>query len=223
MAMENSNDGCQACVILPALPGDKELERFAQLAAQFQIASAFMVLPPDGVQMDGVTAARKVAHGANTPLVLDCTRLEDGLKPEHLEQVRLTGVDGVHILANESHYQMAREALGDEAIIGVDCSHSRHDAMTMGESGAQYIAVSAAQRDGTDSHGQVEDQVGWLSKLMTLPVIGWDPGSFEEARELARNGADFVAIGAPLWDFERGPVAAMKHFEQALDRRKPAG
>ncbi len=54
-----------------------------------------------------------------------------------------TGCDGVH-LSDPKDLAAARRRLGAEALVGVGCGASRHDAITAAERGADYIAFGAA-------------------------------------------------------------------------------
>ena len=57
-----------------------------------------------------------------------------------------TGCDGVHLSDLES-LAAARQRLGTEALIGVGCGASRHDAITAAERGADYVAFGAPEPD----------------------------------------------------------------------------
>ena len=59
---------------------------------------------------------------------------------------RTLRADGVHLDAGKdlaAAYEQARGILGDRGIVGVDVGISRHDAMTLAEAGADYIAFGA--------------------------------------------------------------------------------
>ena len=164
----------------------------------------------------------QLAHGGNSALVVDCSALEGGLNEQHLDFVHRSGADGVHILANEQHYQMVRTALGENAIVGADCKMSRHDAMVLGEIGAQYIAVSSHRRANETDRKQELEMIRWWTEIFTPPLLAWDPETLETAGEQAQSGADFIAIGAPVWDHQHGPVAAMESLQQTFCRPRQA-
>lgn len=110
--------------------------------------------------------------------------------------------DGVHLPWSEDieqRYDAAREALGNNAIIGADAGHSRHTAMTLGERGADYIAF-AANAEERDSQ---LDLVAWWAEIFEVPVVALDIDQPDDAHELALAHADFIAVR-----FARGRAAA---------------
>ena len=59
---------------------------------------------------------------------------------------RAVRADGVHLAASRNPvtaYAAARQCLGREAIVGADVGISRHDAMSLAEAGADYVAFGA--------------------------------------------------------------------------------
>ena len=103
------------------------------------------------------------------------------------------GCDGVH-LNGPKEYNAARTHLGPEAIVGVGCGASRHDAMTAGEAGADYIAF------GGFAPNEMSDPalVSWWQTLMTLPCVAFGARTAADVAVLTEAGADFVAIGPEL-------------------------
>lgn len=109
------------------------------------------------------------------------------------------GADGVHLPADAALYGQAREHLGQRAIIGVGCNESRHDAMLLAELGADYVAfgpvASASERERED-HLEL---IAWWSQIFVVPCVAWKVETPEEAVNLARLGADFVALAPSIW------------------------
>lgn len=112
---------------------------------------------------------------------------------------RATGADGVHLGAGTSSlaaYQAARAALGDQKIVGVDPGVSRHDAMTLAEAGADYVAFGAPShlKDRDKGLDRRNELVAWWAEIFQVPCVAFDVETAEEAEALARGGADFVAV-----------------------------
>lgn len=111
------------------------------------------------------------------------------------------GADGVHIAADPSFYKYARETLGESANIGVGCGLSRHEAMALAESGADYVAFGGAN-DGEDAGDaeELSETIGWWSEIFVVPCVAWDIGDIAEAERLTKLGVDFIAPPATIWD-----------------------
>jgi thiamine-phosphate pyrophosphorylase len=151
---------------------------------------------------------------------------------------KAAGADGVHLDANPYDYDDARRALGPKAIVGARVGTSRHDAMEIGERGADYIAFSgpaddeadaplAADNDdedvdpGDDLAAADDDDVlfeliGWWADIFTVPCVAWDVASPEQAAELAETGADFIAIAPEAWLGARDPGVVVEAFARAI-------
>ena len=127
------------------------------------------------------------------------------------------GADGVHIIADEEKFTDARRIIGDDGIIGVDCGLSRHDGLTFGEMGADYIAFTDSIDHPPCWNGLgLEELIIWWSETVTVPCVAWDISSVDCARQYAQAGADFVAMGEPVWSHIKGPEKAMAEFSANL-------
>lgn len=73
---------------------------------------------------------RAVCDQRDVPLVLS----------DHFLMVERLGLDGVHLSDGARQVRAARKALGTDAIIGAYAHASRHDGMTAGEIGADYVS-----------------------------------------------------------------------------------
>jgi thiamine-phosphate pyrophosphorylase len=120
------------------------------------------------------------------------------------------GADGVHLPADAALYGQAREHLGQRAIIGVGCNESRHDAMLLAELGADYgafgLAASASERERED-HSEL---IAWWSEIFVVPCVAWNVETPEAAVNLARLGADFVALAPSIWQADDAAVRIAK-------------
>ncbi len=69
----------------------------------------------------------------------------------------------------EASYAAVRAALGPNAIVGVDAGHSRHDAMSLGESGADYVAFSLPRQaaDRVTAEQQHFDLIEWWAEIFS--------------------------------------------------------
>lgn len=128
------------------------------------------------------------------------------------------GFDGAHVPAL-SALESTLKALKPDAIVGAGGLSGRHDAMTAGESGADYVLFGPLAPAPGD-FPRTLDLVSWWAELFEVPCVGV-ASSLEEVEALAAAGADFVALGESLVS---GPgVAATVAAAQArLDAVGPA-
>jgi len=149
--------------------------------------------------MRAADAAREAAHARDVAVVID----------NHLILAERLGLDGVHLTDGARSVRKARKDLGADAIVGAFCGTSRHEGMSAGEAGADYVALGpiGATTLGDGSSAEF-DLFQWWSDVIEVPVIA--EGALT-AELVARFGpvTDFFAIGEEIWAAD-DPVAALK-------------
>ena len=143
-------------------------------------------------------SCRAVAHARDVAIVID----------SHLRLVRPHGLDGVH-LSGPRGVREARKALGGDAIVGAFCHASKHDGMTAGEQGADYVGFGPVGGAGLgDGRLAGRDLFAWWSEMIELPVVaegGLTPDLVEDIAPVA----DFIALGEEIWRHD-DPLAALR-------------
>lgn len=115
---------------------------------------------------------------------------------------RVVKADGVHLPASRTapgSYREAREIVGTRFIVGVDVGRTRHDAMTLGEKGADYIAfgIPAHVEDRDTARVRRRELIAWWSEIFEIPCVAFDVETPHDAHDLAISGADFIALRVP--------------------------
>lgn len=109
------------------------------------------------------------------------------------------GADGAHLGSVEA-LRTALPALRPHGIAGAGGLRSRHDAMSAGELGADYVMFGEPDADGRRPPvDQVLERVDWWAQLFEPPCVAF-AGSADEAAALAEAGADFLALDATTLD-----------------------
>ncbi len=148
---------------------------------------------------------RPMAHDRDIPLVIET----------HIGLVAAYGLDGVHLVQGARGVRRAREALGEDAIIGASCGASRHEGLSAGEAGADYVVFEPAGETqlGTGERAEAE-LFAWWSEMIELPVVA--EGALDPALIAAlAQAADFFAIGDEIWAQEN-PAAALAALDRAI-------
>lgn len=133
---------------------------------------------------------------------------------------RETGCDGVHVGQGDASVAEARRIMGPDAMIGATCHDSRHLAMDAAEAGADYVAFGAFFPTDTKetTHRPEPEILSIWQETMETPCVAIGGITVETAGDLARAGADFVAVSAGVWSHPDGPAAAVRAFNQTLAR-----
>ena len=133
--------------------------------------------------------------------------------------------DGIHLGQDDMPVKDARNILGDEKIIGVSCHASRHLAMVAGEQGADYVAFGAFYPTNSKPKEKVEKWgvptpgiLEWWQSTTVLPCVAIGGMTPANCSREAKAGADFIAAITYVWDHPKGPEAAVKEFNEAIER-----
>ena len=121
---------------------------------------------------------------------------------------RASGADGAH-LTGIAAMEDALPSLKPDRIAGVGGLTTRHDSMSAGEAGADYVLFGEPDAKGQrPSIAAIAERLQWWAELFEPPCVGF-AGSRQEAHEFAAAGADFVLVGDFIWTDPRGPAAAL--------------
>ncbi|MEX5576381.1 thiamine phosphate synthase [Pseudophaeobacter sp. A-200-2] len=125
------------------------------------------------------------------------------------------GLDGVHLTDASKSVRSARKALSADAIVGSFCGASRHDGLTAGEAGADYISFGPVGTSGLGDGAVAEQELfQWWSEVVEVPVVA-EGGLTEELVRSLSPYTDFFGIGEEIWRSE-DPVAALQTFIKAM-------
>jgi thiamine-phosphate pyrophosphorylase len=132
---------------------------------------------------------------------------------------RETGCDGVHVGQGDASLAEARRVMGPDAMIGVTCHADRDLAWEAAEGGADYVAFGAFYPTDTKEtvHRPALELLTTWQETVEIPCVAIGGVTVETAAELARAGADFVAVSAGVWRYSKGEAEAVKAFNLALN------
>lgn len=127
---------------------------------------------------------------------------------EHFEIAARSGADGANIVGVEA-LEEALSTLKPDRILGVGGLNTRHDAMTAGEAGVDYVLFGEPDKsDERPSSEAIFERLQWWSEIFEPPCVGF-AASLKEAGLFAEAGADFILVGDYIWQDSRGPRAAL--------------
>lgn len=135
---------------------------------------------------------------------------------DHYRLVAPLGLDGVHLENPRLTVREVRKALGGDMIVGGYAGASRHEGMTMAEAGADYVSFGPVGETPLGD-GAVADEAlfSWWAEMIETPVVAEGGVTLENAPALAAV-ADFLCVGAAVWDHPDGPADAVKAFAAIL-------
>jgi thiamine-phosphate pyrophosphorylase len=163
---------------------------------------------PEEVIAAAVQVLHPIANGRGVMLLLND-------RPDLAEEF---GCDGVHIGQGDMPYAQARRIMGDDAVIGVTCHDSLHLAMDAAEAGADYVAFGAffpTDTKETPARPELDLLTGWQADML-IPCVAIGGITVATARELARAGADYLAVMGGVWNYPEGAAEAVRAFNREM-------
>jgi thiamine-phosphate pyrophosphorylase len=127
---------------------------------------------------------------------------------DHTLLAERLGLDGVHLADGARSVRHARKVLGPDAIVGTYCAGSRHDGMSAGEAGADYVSFGPLQATALYDGELAETELfEWWSEVIEVPCVA--EGQLDAAMIGKLNSmTDFFGIGDEIWG-QDDPVAAL--------------
>lgn len=148
---------------------------------------------------------REVTHTRDVALVIT----------DHVLMVERLGLDGVHLTDGARTVRFARKTLGADAIVGSFCGALRHDGLSAGESGADYVSFGPVGAtplgDGTVAD---TDLFQWWSDVVEVPVVAEGGLTLELIATLAPI-TDFFGIGDEIWSTD-DPQSTLSNLIAAM-------
>lgn len=203
---------CRLYLITP--PVIPDLDAFANLLGQAldagDVAALQIRLKPadDAAVRAAVAALAPVARRCGVAVLLN----------DRPDLAKETGCDGVHIGQQDATLAEARRIMGPDAMIGVTCHDDRELAWDAAEGGADYVAFGAfypTDTKTTTHRPELELLTVW-QETVEAPCVAIGGITVDTAQDLARAGADFIAVSSGVWSYAQGPAAAVKAFNERL-------
>lgn len=152
-------------------------------------------------------AVREVAHDRDIALVLT----------DHVLLAQRLGLDGVHLSDAARSIRSARKTLGPDAIVGSFCGTSRHDGLTAGEAGTDYVSFGPVGSTGLGDGDQAgQDLFSWWSEMIEVPVVA-EGGLDEDLIARLSPFTDFFGIGDEIWRMD-DPAATLGAFYRIMGK-----
>ena len=162
----------------------------------------------DAAVMAAVAALKPIAQARGVAVILN----------DRADLAARSGCDGVHLGQDDGSVAQARAVMGRGAMIGVTCHDSRELAMDAAEAGADYVAFGAFFPTTTKDtvHRPDPEILTIWQETVEVPCVAIGGVTAANAGELARAGADFVAVSSAVWRHPDGPAAAVRELTEVL-------
>ncbi|MXR50893.1 thiamine phosphate synthase [Halovenus sp. WSH3] len=164
-------------------------------------------------QLETAEALREPTAEAGVPLIIN----------DRVDIALAADADGVHLGDDDLPISVAREQLGEDAIIGRSVS-TVEAAREAEEAGADYLGVGAvyttASKDVDDEENGIGlDVVGEIANAVDIPFVGIGGVTPERAPDVVEAGADGVAVITAITQAD-DPERATRELGEAVEQGK---
>nr|VFK38111.1 MAG: thiamine-phosphate diphosphorylase [Candidatus Kentron sp. TC]VFK38941.1 MAG: thiamine-phosphate pyrophosphorylase [Candidatus Kentron sp. TC] len=142
---------------------------------------------------------------------------------DNVDLAKAIGADGVHIGKDDPPSTLARNRLGDGAIIGVSCYNSLENAERAQRDGADYVAFGRFFPSHTKPHAVpvTTSQLREFRRHIHLPIAAIGGITPENGASVITSGADFLAVSHGVFGQPDAEIAARKYAELFRHRKNP--
>lgn len=186
----------------PSFELDQLLEHMGALLENHDIACVRLSMNSrdEGDVSRAADGLRNLCHSYDVPVIIDA----------HVGLVEKLGMDGAQVPFSAKSIRDLRKEFGADPIIGTNCGTSRHDGMTAGEAGADYVIFSPVAPDPLgDGSFAPADLFAWWSEMIEVPVVAEGGLTPELVKSLA-DKVDFFSIGSEIWSSDNPSDALSK-------------
>ncbi len=140
------------------------------------------------------------------------------LVADKLNLVEDLNADGIHVEAGHGDLPAIVKSIGPDRITGAGAIFNRHTAMNAGEAGVDYVFFGRVNLAPDDRKAAeiVKKLTEWWGPLFQIPNVAF-AATMEDAENLIRLGADFLAVRDLVWAFPGGPEAAISEINLLID------
>lgn len=206
-------------LVTPLIGHDAEAfaSPLASACAAGDVAAVLLRLPPSDprTRVNRVKALAPAAQAAGAALLIQADDDDD-----IAATAARGGADGVHVASYLNQIKDLRERLKGDRILGTGGLRSKHDAMTAGEAGVDYVMFGEPRPDGSLAPIEaVSERAAWWAEIFETPCVAYAP-SLDAVARLAETGAEFIALGDAVWAHPDGPAPAVGRALERLAARE---
>ncbi|MDB5559955.1 MAG: thiamine phosphate synthase [Enterovirga sp.] len=200
-------------LVSPVLAGAEPFSAaLAQACGAADVAAVLLRFAPADERslVNAIKALAPLAQEAGAAVMVE---LAEGLDAAQISA--RGGADGMHG-GNPSELSELRGRLRDGRMLGAGQLRTKHDAMTAGEAGVDYVMFGEPRPDGyVPPLEETVERAQWWAEIFETPCAAY-AARLEDLPELVRTGAEFVALGEAVWSHPAGPAEAVRQVAGAL-------
>lgn len=213
MSNQNIPNRCRVVLIAPPASPDTAARLEAALTGG-NVAS--LIIPNYGTDeasfQDHAECLTRIAQAANVATVI-------AGEPRIATRVQ---ADGMHLEGRVDDLSAAIAKYQSKMMVGCGNIKTRDDAMMLGEAEPDYVFFGKFGYDNKpEPHPRNLSLGAWWSEMMQIPCIVLAGDDVASVVDVAKTGADFVALGAAVFAEGKDPARMVAESNALLDTYAP--
>jgi thiamine-phosphate pyrophosphorylase len=199
-----------------------------------------VLIAPKGATPASITGA--LAGGDVASLILPSWGLDDDAFQRHAEAIvpaaqaagvavmiagdariaMRVGADGIHVEGTKAELAEAIDRHQAKLMVGTGGGTTRDEALGLGEARPDYLFFGRFGYDlKPEPHPRNLKLGQWWAEMVALPCIVLGGAELASVVDVARTGADFVALSTAVFGADSDPAAAVAAANARLDAEAP--
>lgn len=213
MSNQNTPNRCRIVLVAPPAGPDTAARLEAALTGG-DVAS--LIVPNYGADeasfQDHAERLTRIAQAANVATVI-------AGEPRIATRVQ---ADGMHLEGRVDDLSAAIAKYQSKMMVGCGNIKTRDDAMALGEAEPDYVFFGKFGYDNKpEPHPRNLSLGAWWSEMMQIPCIVLAGADAASVVDVAKTGADFVALGAAVFAEGKDPARMVAEANTLLDTFAP--
>jgi thiamine-phosphate pyrophosphorylase len=131
-----------------------------------------------------------------------------------------SGADGILLQRHVEDRKQVIARFSPHKLVGLGGFFTRHRAIELGEAEPDFLLFGKIDGDlRPDAHPKNLALGEWWSKMIEIPCVVMAGNRIDSIAECASCGAEFVAAGRAIFEFEKGPREAVRLANEILDEQ----
>jgi len=205
---ENPSNRCRLVLVVPPLENAEAL-----LAAAIKGGDIASIILPnkdmsESAYQDHVEALTKLAQGNDIAVIVQ----------DDSQAMGRSGADGIFVASGIEALKETLARFSPKRIVGYGGVRTRHNAMEAAELYPDFLFLGKLDGDiKPEAHPKNVALAQWASELMQVSIIVMGGSTLESTIDVAKSGAEFVALSHAVFSHVDGPEAAVSLANQLLE------
>tara|TARA_B100001123_G_scaffold10914_3_gene13074 strand:+ start:2610 stop:3272 length:663 start_codon:yes stop_codon:yes gene_type:complete len=130
--------------------------------------------------------------------------------------------DGIHLGQKDISLKKVYKIIAKKKFLGITCHNSKSLVRKAMQLNPSYISLGSFFNTKTKKikfRAKIKN-IDWFKKNFSLPCAAIGGIDLKNCKKIIKTKCDLIAISSGVWDFDKGPVEAVKLFNNIINKKK---